>query len=257
MIIDMHGHALSPGYPMGSRFSTNACKMVEVMERYGIGQIWLSHCGAMITDDTVHNRDLYENYVRLFPQKIIGYCVVDPYKGIEHCREEIRRCAEEYGFKGLKIHGWLQCTPMHAPYIYEIMELVREYHWPVLFHDGTPPYSDTSQIAALAEMFPDVPVILGHAGMYDSYRAAVLACRMLENIYLCLVGNTIGDIREILQNVRHDRILFGSDYCFKDDMELAGTMIADRRDALFAAAKGADINDILFQNAEQFSLLTV
>ena len=251
MIIDVHGHTMGPGYPMGSTFSTNAEKSIEVMHKHNISQIWMSHCGAMAVDDTFYNRDLYDNYVKPYPNEFVGFCVVNPYKGWEHVKDEMKRCKEEYGFKGLKIHGWIQGFGMHDAFLGKMMEISGDYGWPVIFHDGTPPYADTSQIAGLAEEFSHVPVILGHAGLYDSYRSAILASQALDNVYLCLVGNTIGSIKEMLTYARHDRILYGSDYCFGSDMDFAGTLMTDRFDSLMEAAEGANVDDILFGNAKQ------
>ena len=251
MMIDVHGHVLSPGYPVGSDFTTEAEKLIEVMHRHNVSQIWMSHTSAMTLDDTVCNKELYENYVKPYPETFVGFCVVDPHKGLDHVKEEMRRCKEAYGFKGLKVHGWLQAFGMHDACMDLMMQIAGEYRWPVIFHDGTPPYADTSQIADLAERFPHVNVILGHSGLYDSYRAAIQASRDLSNVYLCLVGNTIGSIREMLRQVPHSRILYGSDYCCGSDMEFAGTLIAYRYDSLIEAAEGENVDDILFGNAKQ------
>lgn len=250
-MIDTHGHVMGPGYPLGSKFSISAEEILAAMERYQISQIWLSHCNAIALDDTRYNKELYENYAKQYPDQLVGFASLDVFKGADHCRDEIRRCVEDYGFKGIKIHSWIQGFALHHPIMYEVMETAEHYGIPILFHDGTPPYADTSQIAGLAERYPKVPVILGHAGLYDSYRAAIGAGERLDNIYLCLVGNTISSIKEMLQKVKHERILFGSDYCFGQDSVTDQTLIQDRLDALLIAAEGADIEDILCGNAAQ------
>lgn len=250
-MIDTHGHVMGKGYPLGSDYAIAAKEMLEVIDRHGISQIWLSHCNAMAFDDSVYNRELYLEYVKPYPDRFVGFACVDPFKGMEHCREEIRRCAEEYGFKGIKIHSWIQGFAIHHPILYDVMEMAGRYGMPVLFHDGTPPYADTSQIAGMAERFPEVPVILGHAGLYDSYRAAISASQQLDNIYLCLVGSTIQSIAEMLKKARRNRILFGSDFCFGNDPDVYQTLIDDRLDSLREAADGEEIDDILYGNAGQ------
>ena len=92
------------------------------------------------------------------------------------------------------------------------MELSIELQVPVLFHDGTPPTSDTLQIAYLADLYPEAKIILGHSGMLDSFRSAIEACNTHENVYLCISASPIADVNEICQNAKHDRLLFGSDY---------------------------------------------
>lgn len=250
-MIDAHGHVMGPGYPLGSKFTISAEEILAAMERFQISQIWLSHCNAIALDDTRYNKELYESYAKQYPERLVGFASLDVFQGAGHCKDEIRRCVEGYGFKGIKIHSWIQGFALHHPVMYEVMETAEQYGLPILFHDGTPPYADTSQIAGLAERYPKVPVILGHAGLYDSYRAGIGASERLDNIYLCLVGNTISSMKEMLQKVKHERILFGSDYCFGQDSVTDQTLIQDRLDALLIAAEGADIEDILCGNAVQ------
>lgn len=68
----------------------------------------------------------------------------------------------------------------------------------------------------MADTHPDTEIILGHAGMFDSYRAAIEACNTHNNIWLCICGTIVGDTREILEKARADRLLFGTDYGASD-----------------------------------------
>ena len=78
MIIDVHGHVLGPGYPVGSEFSTTAEKTREVLHRHNVGQIWMSHTSAMVLDDSVCNRQLYEEYVKVYPDTFVGFFMMVP-----------------------------------------------------------------------------------------------------------------------------------------------------------------------------------
>ena len=94
----------------------------------------------------------------------------------------------------------------------EIVETCIKYKLPILFHDGTPPYCDCFQIANVAERYPEAKIILGHSGLYDTYRSAIAAAKQFENIYLCLCGPAVGDIKEIVSKVDISRLIFGSDF---------------------------------------------
>lgn len=74
-----------------------------------------------------------------------------------------------------------------------IVELAVEYDVPVLYHDGTPPWSETLQVAAMADYYPEAKIIIGHSGLFDAYRSAIRACNTHDNIWLQICGPCVGD----------------------------------------------------------------
>ena len=248
-IIDTHAHVQDVNYPVGSAVYVDAEQMVAAMDRYGIDQMWISPCSGMVNDFQEHNKKQYEQFKLRYPARFLNYAVFNPYYP-QRMREEFRRCFEEYGFEAIKVHSWVQGFPLHQPCMYEIMEAAQRYGVPVMFHDGTPPYADTLQIAALAERYPEVQVVLGHAGLYDSYRAAIEACRTLPNVWLCLIGPIVGDLRRILAEAPGERLLFGTDYCCAGAGPVGETLIPDRLEAVrLSCPDEALLQRILSQNA--------
>lgn len=249
MIIDVHAHLLDTGYPIGSDLTISAAEMVDAMDRYNIAQMWVSPATALVKDFVKLNRYQNDFFKQTYPERFKNYAVFNPYFP-EETKEEIKRCFEEYGFAGIKIHNWMQGIAPHQKAVYQIVEAAVKYDVPVLFHDGTPPYSDTLQLSAIAEMYPDAKIFLGHAGLYDSYRAAIQAANTHNNVWLVLIGPTIGDMKEIIANVRHDRLLFGTDYCFGGGGWIGESLIADRMDIVKYACKEERLLDqIFYQNA--------
>lgn len=244
MIIDTHTHQTDGGWPPGSSKFLSARDMVAVMDRHGIAEMWISSETALARDVVEPNRKL-RDFIAEAPDRFVGYAVVAPnYQ--EQVEGELRRCIEDYGFKLIKLHPWLQAFMVHLPIVHRIMELAAEYQTPVMFHDGTPPYSDTLQVAALADAHPDAQIILGHAGMFDSYRAAIEACNTHENIWLCICGNIVGDARVILQTARRDRLLFGTDFGASDRENL----VVDRIKIIdYACEDGGLRADVMTNNA--------
>ena len=86
----------------------------------------------------------------------------------------------------------MQGSTVHSKATQQMMELAVSARVPVLFHDGTPPTSETLQIAYLAERYPEAKVILGHSGMFDTWKSAVDACNRLDNLYLCISASPVG-----------------------------------------------------------------
>ena len=249
MIIDVHAHILDTGYPVESTTTVNASEMVHAMDRHGISEMWVSPATAFVRDFVASNKYQYDFFKQTNYSRFRNYAVFNPYFPNE-TSEEIKRCFEEYGFDGIKIHNWMQGILPHQKPLYDIIEASIKYHVPVLFHDGTPPYSDTLQLSAIAEMYPEAKILLGHSGLYDSYRAAIQAANTHNNIWLVLIGPTVGDMEEIIVKSRRDRLLFGTDYCFGGGDWKGESLILDRIDIVKSACKNENaFNQIMFQNA--------
>lgn len=101
----------------------------------------------------------------------------------------------------------------------------------MLFHDGTPPYATTYQIAACARWVPDAKIVLGHAGLSDYVLAAAQLVRDIPNLYACLCGPRTADVRHIVDIAGPDKLLFGSDFGLSDWM-----VIEDRLDSVHSPA---------------------
>ena len=82
---------------------------------------------------------------------------------------------------------------------------------PVLFHDGTPPFSTPLQLASLARRQPDTTVVLGHGGLQDLWREAIAAVETTSNVHLCMCGTPPYAMRAIVSRCPLDRLLFGTD----------------------------------------------
>ena len=251
-VIDTHGHIQDAGYPIGSTLFIDAVTMVDTLDRYGISEIWVSPTSALIcgADCRYHNKKQYEEFKKPYPDRFRNYAVFNPFYP-EQMRGEFKRCFEEYGFELIKVHSWVQGFFLHQSGMYEIMEASIKYNVPVMFHDGTPPYADTLQIAALAERYPESRVILGHSGLYDSYRAAILACNTHDNVWTQISASTVSDAKEIISKTRHDRLMFGTDFSCAGEGRVGESLIVDRINIIKLACSDDEVYDlIMFKNAQ-------
>lgn len=246
MIIDTHTHLLDGDWLCAYAGLPTAEALVAAQERFGVGQMWMSSTGALADDFSYYNRQLYE-MTRGAPDRFRCFASASLYYG-DRAIDELRRCIEAYGFGGIKVHYWMQGSTVHSAATQKMMALAVSSRVPVLFHDGTPPTSETLQIAYLAERFPEAKVILGHSGMFDTWKSAVDACNRLENLYLCISASPIGDVREICRRARPDRLLFGSDFgaAPTDDV------FWNRRDAIELGCEDAALRERIYRgNAEE------
>jgi predicted TIM-barrel fold metal-dependent hydrolase len=150
---------------------------------------------------------------RKYTDILYAFCTVDPKDG-SNAVTEMQRCFYEYNMKGVKLHPWLQAFSAVDPIVFPIVQEAAKLDIPVLFNDGSPPYSDTLEVAYLAHKFPEAKIILGHSGQLDFYRLAIVAAQRNENIVLCTSSTARLGLQEIVDMVGAERIIFGSDFPF-------------------------------------------
>lgn len=139
----------------------------------------------------------------------VAFATVDPHD--PDGPGEIERCVRENRMRGVKLHPWAQGFSPQAPGVAAICETAASLGIPVLFHDGTPPWSTPLQLAALARRHPHTTIVLGHGGLHDLWREAVAAVDSATNVHICLCATPAYAMRAIIERCAADRILFGTD----------------------------------------------
>ena len=217
-IIDFHTHLDSDwfGRPLPDR-----AKFIEGLDHCEIRAACMFTLMGFYGDCSRHN-DRLAAHARAHPQRLIPFATADPKLGNEAVRE-LERCLANPVFRGVKFHNWLQAfaCSLTRETMLEILRCAARHRVPVLFHDGTPPYSTTFQIAALARWVPEAVVVLGHAGLGDYVHAAGQLMRELPNLYACFCGPKPGDLEYLVECGGPERLLFGSDFGFSDWRVLA------------------------------------
>lgn len=206
-IIDTHTHL--PGTTLGA-LPRPIGEIRAEFETDGLSRAWIMTVDGLILDSHEGNDALasaVEDHLDFF----IPFCTVNPHHNEEAAIRELERAQRNLGMRGLKLHPWLQAFSVSHPALLPILQRAGALGMPVLFHDGTPPYSTPLQIASVAEKAPETKIILGHAGLDDLYKDAILACLRHPNIYLCCCGPSCGYIEEIIRRCPSDRLLYGSD----------------------------------------------
>ncbi len=188
-------------------------QFLAFMDTAGIAQaVVLSHDGLFHA--TSEANDDLAAFVSTAPNRLRAFGTVNPrYPG---AADEMERCFAQLGMRGLKMHPWLQGFSMHEPSLDPIADVVAAHGGIVLCHDGTPPYATAGQIAAFARRHPRIPVVLGHAGLHDTWREAIAAVQDTDNLYICLCGVPPYAGRRIVEECPADRVVFGSDAGLSD-----------------------------------------
>jgi uncharacterized protein len=241
-IIDFHSH-------LDERWlhvkAASAADMIAALDRYGVDIACVFTIMGFYEDCRAHNDALLER-ANSRPDRLIPFVTVDPKVG-RNAVDELERCLANPRFRGVKFHPWLQAfaSSMLRDTMLEILRVAGRHQVPVLFHDGTPPYSTTYQVAELARWAPETTIVLGHAGSADYVDPAAQLIRDLPNLYGNYCGSRPGDLLHLVALGGAEKIIFGSDFG-------AGTwkLLPERIDnVLEAGLSAADLDRVLYANA--------
>jgi uncharacterized protein len=177
--------------------------------------------------------DMTAKYVREYPDRLIGFAIINP-KEIKDSLKELDRCKRELGFKGLKIHPSMQESFCNSEDLFSIYQFCQDENLPILFHTGAslPSHSDKFSHPVLlddvAVRFPDLKIIIAHMGR-PYYQDAAFLLRKHKNIYadICANEGRVGDTL-LLENALSwikiyadgvKRLLFSSDFPVFDPLK--------------------------------------
>jgi predicted TIM-barrel fold metal-dependent hydrolase len=132
---------------------------------------------------------------------------------------DTRRLLDEPGsrFRGVKLHPLLDGYHPDDPAVHPIIELLVERGLPALIHCGHPIFTLPWSIEELIRRYPAARIILGHMGHGNIIyiNAAIDVAARNDNVYLETSGMPMhSKIREAVERVGPDRVLYGSDTPF-------------------------------------------
>jgi len=210
MIVDCHTHW---GVVWERRDRGDPSRWLAVLDRHGVGRAFLMvHAGILRQDLCASDNETVARLASRAPERLVPIGTAWPQMGAA-ALEEVRRCVQGLGMRGLKFHPWLQGFSTADRVFAQICALAGELRVPVFFHDGTPCYSLVEQVAGLARRFPACTFVLGHSGLLWNWRS-VLAAARLPNLWVCLCGPHMRALETICRRASPERLLWGSDFGF-------------------------------------------
>jgi uncharacterized protein len=166
---------------------------------------------------------------RLIPMANINpYVTGDPVS-------EFRRCVEQ-GHRGFKFYPVYQHFYPNDPRLYPIYGLLQDAGLPAMFHTGSSTfpgarlkYGDPLFLDDVAVDFPELTIIMSHAGRGFWYDRAFFLARLHPNIHLDITGLPPQKLLTYFPELEilSEKVLFGSDWPAITD--IAANMAAIRR----------------------------
>jgi predicted TIM-barrel fold metal-dependent hydrolase len=206
MMIDAHVHI---GKSTRLQIDIDGEHLVRVADEIGFEKICCTDLTALFYDMHEGNRLLYEE-MKKFPDRIIGYASLHSTRFGEEALQELERCANDYGMRGLKIYSTPQMT-IAEPATIPILEKTVELGFPILAH-ATP-----LECEYLMAAVPECRLLMAHAAAqpyaHGDWNRAIMAAKRYPNLYLETASSTIdtGFLETCVRELGPEKIIFGTD----------------------------------------------
>jgi len=226
-IYDTHTH-LGTARHSGRR--STADDMLRHMDGFGVDRSLL--IPFPVVEDYRAAHDEIAAAVRAHPDRLAGAACLYPFVPEQEFRDEVRRCAEELGFRALKLQPQYQAlNPLSARSDF-LFDAALAYRLPVICHTGTgAPFALPSLFIFVARKFSELPIVLGHAGGSIYFAEAIVAATVCPNIYIELSSLMPHHVNEVLAHVPPARLMIGSDLPESLDAEMSKILGLDLPEA--------------------------
>ena len=218
MIIDAHAH-LGFDEIFDQDFTEGA--LLESQQVNGIDL-------TLVQPGTVHDLESARRYhddiadlARRHPGRFRGIANPNPHLPGDAYEGEVRRCIEELGFVGLKVHPAAHAVNPLGRHGRRAFVLADQLRIPAMVHTGAGlPWAAPALLDPVASEHPSLKLVVAHAGgMIMAAEAGALAAGH-PNVYLECSWMAGFHVRDWVKRLGADRILFGSDHADNAATEL-------------------------------------
>ncbi len=175
--------------------------IVRELDRFGTQKICVFSFAGVNSDETFGN-DYVAEAVRRYPEKFIGFTLLNPHRGRDEMLRELERGAR-LGLRGIKLIPYYQGYPEEGPLIDVACQWAHERRQIILNHVWGSP----AQVERLVSTYSGACFITGHT---TTDYAEIM--KRFANLYIC--SCPLCEPRaceEVVAKIGADRLLFGSD----------------------------------------------
>jgi len=206
-VFDTHTHI---GTARHSGRTYSAEQMLRNMDAHGVERSLL--IPFPVVDDYREQHDVIGAAVRQWPDRFAGAACLYPFVAESEFRDEVRRCAETFGFRALKLQPMYQPLNPVSRRSDFFFEAAQANGMAVVAHTGSGvPFSLPSLYIAAARRFPELPIVLGHAGSPVFMLECAVAAEVCPNIFIEVSSLMPHHLAELVHLVPAARLMAGSD----------------------------------------------
>ncbi|MBI2689680.1 MAG: amidohydrolase family protein [Acidobacteria bacterium] len=226
-VFDTHTH-IGTARHSGRIFTAE--QMLRNMDRHGVDRSLL--IPFPVVDDYRGQHDLIGAAVRQWPDRFAGAACLYPYVVEQEFRDEVKRCAERYGFRALKLQPMYQALNPVSKRSDFFFESALANGMAVVAHTGSGvPFSLPSLYIAAARRFPELPIVLGHAGGPMLMLECAVAADICPNLYVEVSSLMPFHLAELMRYVPSGRLMAGSDLPDSVEVEMGKIFSVEMSDA--------------------------
>ncbi len=153
-------------------------------------------------------------------ERLIPFASVNPHL-VPSPREELRRCLDDLGMRGLKMAPTYAHFYPNDPSLYPLYALAEERQIPVMFHTGSSvfkgakiKFGEPMLLDEVAVDFPNLTILLVHSGRGFWYDQAAFLARLHPNMYMEIAGLPPQKLMTYFPELERlaDKVIFGSDW---------------------------------------------
>jgi predicted TIM-barrel fold metal-dependent hydrolase len=238
-IYDAHAHL---GVARHSGRRHRAEDLLRTMDRTGIDRALLIPFPVVEDYRAEHNG--IAAAMRAYPDRFSGAACIDPFIPEPDFQTEVRRCAQDLGFRALKLQPQYQALNPVSGRGDFLFAAALEHKLTLVVHTGAgAPFALPSLYIMPARKFPDLPIVLGHAGGGLYVLEAIVAASVCPNVFIELSSLMPHHIHEVLAHVPAERLMIGSDLPDSAEVEIGKILGLDlptaaRQQILWGTAQG-------------------
>jgi hypothetical protein len=190
----------------------------------------MDECGihAMIVqpfpgaDDPIKAHDRIAELCAQYPGRFFGLASLSPHRDRSSYQREVERCVRELKFVGVKLHTIGHGVLPLSEDGNMVFQTGHDLGVPVMVHTGPGiPFALPSLCIPLARKYPNLKIILAHAGFGVFSAEAQVAASVCNNIYLETSWCIGEDILWMIQTIGPDRVMMGADLTTNIPVEVA------------------------------------
>lgn len=218
-------------------------RVIEMMDETNVR--WLIAAAHAALVDTQRGNRAYAEIIACHPDRLKGYWAVNPLYP-ERVKQEVAEFAQFAGFVGFKLLSDYYQYPITGDNYKPALEYANAHSLPCLLHTwGGSGFDGPALWPTVAEAYPNVNFLMGHAGYGEWQRASEVA-RDCPNVYLELTAAYAvrGAMEIMIEVAGSEKITFGDDHPWFDPRYGIGCV-------LFSHMTDDDRRNILYRNAQR------
>ena len=134
----------------------------------------------------------------------------------------VRWAVRDLGFRGVKLHSNAFCMSPTHPGAEKIYRVALELKIPVMIHTGNGlPNALPSMTIPVARRYPNLKIVLAHAGGGTFGLDALVVAQECSNVFLETSWTTVCDLEAMVKKLGPQRVMFGTDMICNVPVELA------------------------------------